>query len=295
MKNTTKNTKTILFASLIAAMLLPFSAMEFADANTNADDVKTKEDFKQDVKDWIRSQNGETKAEKISSLKIEYNEFLLELITKVLADTDLQSVSDKEVEALIHYAITETIKDEYIKNKFEENEKDSLTNAVFDMLSIFGLQEAHATCPATTNPSYKQENIDIVGGSYGGHYFNGDNDLYLVLYSDNSSTCERTYSLSFYDEDHPEHDALYDAVRWVIFNRTFDIETFAIKNNNQIVFDDTYSSSNDFDCLEELVYGCHETHTKTYYPGSTVYVSNTWNHMMNTYDTNPSLTSVSVP
>ena len=83
MKNITKNTKTILFASLIAAMLLPFSAMEFADAKTNADDIKTKEDFKQDVKDWIRSQNGETKAEKTSSLKIEYNEVLLELITKI--------------------------------------------------------------------------------------------------------------------------------------------------------------------------------------------------------------------
>lgn len=291
---TRKSAKTILFASLIAAMLLPFSAMEFADARTNGDDVKTKEDFKQDVKDWVRSQNGETKDEKISSLKTEYDELLLELIAKALVDADLQSVSDKETQALIHYAVTETIKDEYIKNKFEENENDALTNAVFNMLSIFGLQEAYATCPSTTNPSYKQENIDIVGGSYGGNYFNGDNDLYLVLYSDNSSTCERTYSLSFYDEDHPGHDAAYDALRWVLFNRTFDIETFAIKNNNQIIFDNTYSGSNDFDCLL-WGGGCHLTHTKTYYPGSTVYVSNTWNHMMNTYDTNPSLTSVSVP
>ena len=35
MKNITKNTKTILFASLIVAMLLPFSAMEFAEAKTS--------------------------------------------------------------------------------------------------------------------------------------------------------------------------------------------------------------------------------------------------------------------
>ena len=64
-------------------------------------------------------------------------------------------VPDEEVQAMIHYAIIETIKDEYIKDKFEENKKDSITNAVFDTLSIFGLQEAHATCPSTTNPSYK--------------------------------------------------------------------------------------------------------------------------------------------
>ena len=190
MSNKTKNTQAILFASLIVAMLLPFSALDFADARTNDNDIKTKEDFKQDVKDWVRSHNGEPKAEKISNLKIEYDEILSELVAKALADADIQSVSDKEVQAMIHYAITETIKDEYIKNKFEENEKDSITNAVFNMLSIFGLQEAYATCPSTTNPSYKQENIDIVGGSYGGYYFNGDNDLYLVLYSDNSSTCE---------------------------------------------------------------------------------------------------------
>ena len=100
--------------------------------------------------------------------------------------------------------------------------------------------------------------------------------------------------MSFY-EDHPDYDAAYDALRWLLFNRTFDIETFAIKNNNQIIFDDTYSGSNDFDCLRGTGAGCHLTHTKTYFTGSTVFVSNTWNHMMNTYDTNPSLTSVSVP
>ena len=289
-------TTTILFALLVVATLLPFSMMEFANAKTNEDDdIKTKEDFKQDVKDWIKSQNDETKAEKISSLKTEYDELLSGLAEQALARAGMQYVSDNEKQALIHYAVTETMKDEYIKNKFEENKKDDITNVVFDVLSVFGLQQAHATtCPSTTNPTYKQENIDIAGGSYGGHHFNGGNDLYLVLYSDNSSTCERTYSLSFYDEDHPNFDAAYDAIRWIMFNRTFDIESFTIRNNNQIIFDNTYSSSNDFDCLQEIE-GCHLTHTKTYHPGSTVYVSNTWNHMMNTYDTNPTLTSVSVP
>lgn len=214
--------------------------------------------------------------EKITSLKLEYNELLMEWTTKALHGVDMESITDKDIQAMMYYAITETMKDEYIKDKFDGNEEDSITNTVSDILIMFGLQEAYATCPSTTNPSYKQEIIDINGGAYGGHYFNGDNDLYLVLYTDNASTCERTYSLSFYDEDHPEYDAAYDALRWIIFNRTFDIESFTIRNNNEIIFDNTYSSYRDFDCLQNGA-GCRYTHTKTYNPGSTVYVSNTWN------------------
>ena len=128
------------------------------------------------------------------------------------------------------------------------------------------------------------------------YYFNGDNDLYLVLYQDKTSTCERTYTLSFLDEDHPYLDAFYDGIREWHFNRVHDVESFIIKNNNQIEFDDSWSSSNDYDCLTWTQQGCHATTTKTYYPGQTVYVSNTWNHMMDTSNTNPnSYDLVSVP
>ena len=292
---TVRNTKIMLTISLIAAMLIPFGMVNAtASEADNIGDVKTKEDFKQDVKNWIKSGNGETRDEKISSLKTEYRDVLLELIEDARVYANIESFSEKETDALIDYAVTETIKDKYIKNKFEENKNESIRKAIFEIPSVFGIREAYATCPPTINPIYKQESIDINGGSYRGYSFNGDNDLYLVLYSDNPSTCERTYSLSFYDEDHPTLDAAYDAVRWVTLNRTFDIESFTIKNNNKIIFDDTYSGTNGFDCLYWGA-GCHATKTKTYTPGSTIYVSNTWNHMMNTYDTNTGLTSVSVP
>ena len=102
--------------------------------------------------------------------------------------------------------------------------------------------------------------------------------------------------MSFVDEDHPYLDALYDVLRFDQFNRVHDVESFIIKNNNQIEFDDSWSSSNDYDCLFLGVVGCHETTTKTYIPGQTVYVSNTWNHMMDTSNTNPnSYDLVSVP
>ena len=119
--------------------------------------------------------------------------------------------------------------------------------------------------------------------------------MYLVLYIDNSSTCERTYTLSFLDEDHPELDAFYDGLRWLLFNRVHDIESFTIINNNQIEFDDAWSSSNDYDCMTWTHLGCHATTTKSYIPGQTIYVSNIWNHMMDTSNTNSGYSMVSVP
>ena len=110
----------------------------------------------------------------------------------------------------------------------------------------------------------------------------------------NHSTCEKTYTLYWYDEDHPYLDELYDGIRQSWYDRIYDIETFTIKNNNTIEFDNSWSSSNDYDCLSWYIAGCHATTTKSY-SGGTVYVSNTWNHMLDTSDTNPSLSKVAVP
>ena len=211
---------------------------------------------------------------------------------RVTSNTD--TLTDEEIKAAILYIVDETIKDEKLKLRQEDNSANRLD---VDFLSYFGIQMAQAACPTTTHPTYKQLEIDIDGGTYdNNHYFNGDNDLYLVLYQDKTSTCERTYTLSFLDEDHPYLDAFYDGIREWHFNRVHDVESFIIKNNNQIEFDDSWSSSNDYDCLTWTQQGCHATTTKTYYPGQTVYVSNTWNHMMDTSNTNPnSYDLVSVP
>ncbi len=48
------------------------------------------------------------------------------------------------------------------------------------------------------------------------------------------------------------------------------------------------------DCLSWSIVGCHSTTTKSY-SGETVYVVNTWNHMLDTSDTNTSLSKVAVP
>ncbi len=107
MKNITKTTKTILFASLIAALVLPFSAMDFANAEPPKDvltkieekmaEIKDKKD-KQSVKqyqnldlvksieilkqkiDKLKSINANSKA--IESLELKFNDKVSEFMSK---------------------------------------------------------------------------------------------------------------------------------------------------------------------------------------------------------------------
>ncbi len=63
MKNITKTTKTILFASLIAVMILPFSGMNYAQAETNKTDQEL-------IQDYVDQQMG-----LLDELRLQYPEF----------------------------------------------------------------------------------------------------------------------------------------------------------------------------------------------------------------------------
>ncbi len=307
MKNLTKKTQTILFAGIITAMILPFSMMDFADAQNgpgedSTDEVGpvgvvdelTKQEFKEDIRELIDDADTKDFQAKSNEIKAEYDEFFSTVIEQARVDSETRNLTDVEIAAVKNYIFDETIKDEKLKTLQESDYADRIDVSFLDW---FGIQTASAACSSTTNPTYKQLRLDIDGGIHNGNAYNGDNDLYLVLYQDSPGTCERTYILSFLDEDHPYLDSFYDSVRFFMFNRTFDIESFVIKNNNQIIFGDTWSSSNSYDCTRGSLdpRGCHFTTTKSYTPGQTIYVSNTWNHMMDTSDTNRSLSKVSVP
>ena len=74
---TYKNAKTILFAALIAAMILPFSGMMMAEAapNENASDKakdkfkKDKELFKKQLKEQNRSDKDKETLEKLGDIR----------------------------------------------------------------------------------------------------------------------------------------------------------------------------------------------------------------------------------
>ena len=61
----------------------------------------------------------------------------------------------------------------------EETPEDKVDVSFLEWL---GVQTASAACPSTTSPVYKQLRLDIDGGTYNNNTYNGDNDLYLVLY-----------------------------------------------------------------------------------------------------------------
>ncbi len=128
---------------------------------------------------------------------------------------------------------------------------------------------------------------DVYGGSGyddAGKYYNvnGHNDLYYVV-AEYTSTWVK-YTLYFYDEDHPDPitDALYDAWRLLYYGRIEDIESFTVQNST-IAFNSIWDNNMTY----AEWWGQHGTITRSY--RTTVYVSNVWNHAMDTYDKNPSM------
>ena len=113
--------------------------------------------------------------------------------------------------------------------------------------------------------------------------FEGDNDLESVVKT-TMSDCSVKYTLTFTDEDHPIPwiDSWYDDVRMDVYGRITDIETFYV-DDDQIEFIGVWSDEQTFYKLIPL----HYTSEMSFQ--NTVYVSNTWSHMMSTEDTNPSM------
>ena len=239
------------------------------------------------------SKDKKSQEDKIAELKTKYEELFKVLIKESRVDTGTRELTDAEILAAIDYISYETIKGEKRKIRYDEAGNRGDTVGV-DVLRWLGIPVVDAACPTTTDPDFRQVRIDIDGGRYGSYSFNVDNDLYLVTTTTNPRTCEKTYDLYFKDEDHPLLDAFYDNFRQVWYQRVHDIESFTIKNNRVITFDDTWSSTQDYDGTWGG-YAHHYTTSRTYTPGQTVYVSNTWNHMMDTLDTNSSLAKVRVP
>lgn len=94
----------------------------------------------------------------------------------------------------------------------------------------------------------------------------------------------------FYDEDHPDPtiDVLYDYWRQIYYGRIQDIESFVV-TNGIIDFNGIWDNNRAY----AEFYGQHGAMTRSYAATSKVYVSNVWNHAMDTLDKNTNLGKVS--
>ena len=292
-----KTAKAALLALPVAAAAVPVGGTHAAD-DKDRDPAGTKaiREFKHEIAQRLRYEGKDKKAaeDMVAELKIKYEAPFKAVPEEIRTAAGVREPTDAEIAAAIDYITYETIKDEKRKLVRERAAAGSGAHGA-GLLGLLGIPVADAACPATTDPRYKQVRIDIDGGRYDEHSFNGGNKLYDVRVTEDSRSCEKTYDLHFYDEDHPYLDALYDKVRYVLYGRVHDVESFTIKNNRQIEFDETWSSAHNYNHMDWLSRGFHGTTTKTYMPGQTIYVSNTWNHMMDTSDTNRYLTKSWVP
>ena len=135
-----------------------------------------------------------------------------------------------------------------------------------------------------------QVRADVYGGSgydSGGRYYNvnGGNRLYRVVAVYTSSWVR--YYLYFLDEDHPypPYDAYYDAWRLAYYGRIYTIETFYVQYGYTYI-------NNIWDRGYTYAYWYPQHGSAVRYYRYWMYVSNVWNHAMDRYDRNPTMSKV---
>ncbi|WP_067960121.1 hypothetical protein [Nitrosopumilus sp. Nsub] len=109
----------------------------------------------------------------------------------------------------------------------------------------------------------------------------GGNDFSSL--STSYTSTKVTYTLTFDDEDHPDEwwDDFWDNWRSVQYGRTTDIESFYVTSAG-INFNGIWDNDKTF----AEFYGQHGNKVRSYSSGSPVYISNVWNHAMDTTNEN---------
>src|SRR3972149_4571020 len=189
-----------------------------------------------------------------------------------------------------------------IKNFKKTTRETNITNIVPTIYRRKDLRETvySISLPANTNYPiriFAQVRPDIYGGkgkdkNNNPFNTNGNNNLHQISVENGKncilSTCNKytKYTLYFNDEDHPDPtiDLLYDYWRQFYYGRSQDIESFII-TNGVINFNDIWDNNKAY----AEFYGQHGTITRNYAPNSRIFISNVWNHAMDTFDKNPNI------
>ncbi len=215
---------------------------------------------------------------KLDELKLKFSPELNEEFELKLGD-NYSKLTPDERQDMIDVIISEKFKAP-IQEKFV-SDMLAVEDGIITVLGFDILPAAFASCGVQPDVTgFKQLTLDI-DGAVG---FEGDNELESVQRNDLIS-CLREYTLTFADEDHPVSyiDAGYDVYRLYEYGRIQDVEKFYVSNGN-IWFLDSGSKSQGFLSFAPIHYQVMSDFSNT------LYVSNTWNHLMDTQNTNPSHT-----
>ena len=169
-KMTSRNAKAVLFASLISAMMLPFSGMNFAEAKeqTKTDSISSQIDKEIDrfIKGTDKITNDPEKLEKLNKELSDKKQQLISKFGTVLSEQlgseieSFRNLSSEQKHELVSLVIIEKFKTP-LQEKFVS---DMLSTVDFNPIGFSILPYAYASC--STQPDvtkFKQLNVDITG------------------------------------------------------------------------------------------------------------------------------------
>ncbi len=285
--------KTIIIASLIAAVLIPLSLqVGSADQNTQAQNVKQLfADVDQEIRQYV---NGDMKnpEDKKAQLIEKYSNNLEAIINTITIHDNLQF--DSEVEGIKELIISEHMSEVNRQKIISQIPDDAITETIevepdLSKQGVFELPKAYAAGNPYPINTWKQVTHDRTGGSgtdSSGNSYNINGNNHFTSLSTSYTSSKVTYTLTFKDEDHPNPfwDKFWDNWRQIQYGRTTDIESFTVDSNG-VKFPGIWDNDKTF---AEFM-GQHGTKTRSYYSGMSIYVSNVWNHAMDTTNENPGM------
>lgn len=290
---TEKNRKTIrtaLLATVAVTILFSVTSIQVdASKDNHAAEVKALfADIDNEIKSYVKGEMKDPN-EKKDELKIKYADKLEKIVFKISQKHNLEfNAEDKD-----------GLKDLIIKEHMNEIKRQDMVNsmpndAITETIEVGGsstpgefiLPAAYASGNPYPINSWKQVTVDINGGSdtdSAGNSYNIDGSNQLSILRTTYTSSQVTYTLTFADEDHPNPfwDKFWDNWRQIEYGRTTDIESFTV-NRDGVVFSDIWDNDKTF----AEFWGQHGMKTRSYYSGMSIYISNVWNHAMDTSNEN---------
>ncbi len=279
------------FACSVAVIMLFSVASIQVDASKDNHDAEVKVLFAEidsEIKSYVKGEMQDPN-EKKDELKTKYADKLEQIVSKISQKHSFEfGTEDKD--GLKDLIITEHMNEVKRQDMVNAIPDDAITETIeIGGLSVQGefiLPAAYASGNPYPINSWKQVTVDVNGGSgtdsAGNSYdINGGNQLSILRTTYTSS--QVTYTLTFADEDHPDPswDVFWDNWRRIQYQRTTDIESFTV-NSNGVVFADIWDNDRTF----AEFWGQHGAKTRSYNSGMSIYVSNVWNHAMDTSNEN---------
>lgn len=299
----------MLLAFLLAAMVIvPMVSAtdETNDSGLTTADIRSIDSIDQDIREYISSsiQKNTTQIEPdrfADTVSKKYDSQLDLIVNSTEKKTHKNLSKDERItlKSLIVREKMSTIYQEEYKKKLGILDSD-FKKVLVTPSNITPIQENLAQINSIAAMPHTLRLVQVYPDVYGGfgydssgQYYdvNGGNQLYTVYWNHHPGSYTY-YELHFIDEDQPDPiiDAAYDRLR-ANYSQKYpfeDIQSFIIWADNTIEFVDIWDSGNTY----ATSLGPHGHISRAFGSSTYVYISNVWNHAMDTSDRNTGMQKI---